>query len=164
MAFKHGGYNTPEYRSWYNMRTRCLNPKATRFENYGGRGIKVCKRWSSFEKFLLDMGPKPTPRHTIDRIDNDGDYRPKNCKWATYAEQAKHKRKPPPQSKSTRAKHANNAMRIKFWKHRTNLKGNGPVEGCPIRKRHVSVRCRHCQAAWTRAWRARRKMASLGVR
>lgn len=70
------------------MRTRCLNPNATGYERWGGRGIKVCDRWNSFEHFLADMGPRPSLEHTLDRIKKDGHYEPGNCRWATKLEQA----------------------------------------------------------------------------
>jgi hypothetical protein len=92
MALRHGdsrgGKRTSEYRSWDCMKQRCLNPNTAGFEHWGGRGIKVCDRWlDSFENFLADMGRKPSPKHSMDRIDNDGDYEPSNCRWATKLEQ-----------------------------------------------------------------------------
>jgi hypothetical protein len=87
---RHGqardGKRTPTYLSWQNMRQRCNNPNVPRWANYGGRGITVCARWNSFESFLADMGERPEGK-TLDRVDNDGNYEPGNCRWATSAEQ-----------------------------------------------------------------------------
>lgn len=76
------------------MKRRCYAPSAIEFKNYGGRGIKVCDRWrDSFENFLEDMGPPPSPRHTIDRINSDGNYEPSNCRWADKKTQARNTRR-----------------------------------------------------------------------
>jgi len=84
----HGQEGSAEYRCWQNLKTRCLNRKYKQYSDYGGRGIKVCDRWKdSFENFYKDMGPKPGPNYSIDRINNDGNYEPGNCRWGTCEEQ-----------------------------------------------------------------------------
>lgn len=102
------GNRTREYSSWASMNNRCFNPTNKKFPRYGARGIKVCERWKDFAMFLEDMGIRPAGT-TIERIDNDGDYTPENCKWATSAEQSRNK------SNSRRISYGGSSKTVTEW-------------------------------------------------
>ncbi len=89
----HGMRYSTEYESWRGAKSRCDRPTHRRYKDYGGRGIKFCKEWETFGGFYADMGDKPSPQHSLDRIDNGGDYCKDNCRWATPTEQANNVRK-----------------------------------------------------------------------
>lgn len=85
-SYKHGWANTPTYRVWTSMLSRCRDVRNASYPRYGGRGIGVCERWAAFKNFLEDMGERPSLDHQIDRRDPDGNYEPSNCRWITRAE------------------------------------------------------------------------------
>lgn len=93
--YKHGGYfggkERAEHYIWRSMIARCTNPNNKTFLYYGGRGVKVCKRWMKYENFIHDMGERPSDGHSLERINTNGDYKPSNCRWATRSEQQKNK-------------------------------------------------------------------------
>lgn len=84
---KHGLSKTPEYKVWRAMFQRCEDRSSKSYRRYGGRGISICGRWRTFENFLADMGKRPSKTHSIDRVNNDGNYEPSNCRWATRKQQ-----------------------------------------------------------------------------
>jgi len=91
---KHGMYKTKEYHCWLNLKTRCYRESYRDYQHYGGRGISVCDRWlKNFENFYTDMGPRPSDKHSIDRINVNGNYEPSNCRWTTRSKQNANKRK-----------------------------------------------------------------------
>ena len=87
----HGLTNTAEYATWRDMRKRCRDPEFKSYHLYGGKGIKVCERWDNFENFLADMGPKPGPKYSIERLDGSKGYSPENCVWADWKTQARNR-------------------------------------------------------------------------
>ena len=111
----HGLTATPEHISWVAMRGRCLNLNNRAYARYGGRGITVCREWESFERFLADMGPRPSPAHSLDRIDNNGPYSPENCRWATRTEQSRNRRSVP------RYEHEGISLTLPEWAERTGI-------------------------------------------
>jgi hypothetical protein len=89
---ENSDHPTTEYLAWANMLRRCQNPNNPGYHNYGGRGILVCERWKSYDNFLVDLGRKPSPEHTLDRVNNNGNYEPGNCVWQLWPEQCVNKR------------------------------------------------------------------------
>ncbi len=116
-GFKHGYVGTPTYRVWQGMRKRCYNPENKSYHNYGGRGISVCDRWLTFENFLEDMGERPDGL-TIERVDNNGDYEPGNCRWASRAEQSRNTRR------NRLLTHGGETLCMKTWSERAGIDSN----------------------------------------
>lgn len=110
----HGMSHTPTYVSWNSMRQRCLNPKNPNYRDYGGRGIVCCDRWSSFEAFLADMGVRPAGT-TLEREDNDGNYEPGNCRWATPTSQSRNRRN------NLRITHEGETLLLADWSRRLGV-------------------------------------------
>lgn len=113
---KHGMHGSREYRSWDAMKNRCTNHSHKHFSRYGGRGITFCDRWSDFKNFIADMGPMPAGNYTIDRKDNNGNYCPENCVWATRKEQARNR------NCLKRFTHDGKTLTITEWSEITGIK------------------------------------------
>lgn len=112
----HGLSYTPEYRAWQQMRLRCLDPQHRAYPRYGGRGITICDRWKdSPENFVADMGPRPSPRHEIDRVDNDRGYEPDNCRWATRKTNSRNRRS------NRMLTHRGETLALAEWCERLNI-------------------------------------------
>ena len=110
MATTHGLSKTVENKAWRAMKNRALNPNATKYHRYGGRGITVCARWMTFENFYADMGLRPSSDHSLDRVDNDGPYSPENCRWATRKEQMR--------NQSCGKNNVSGVLGVSFYKNR----------------------------------------------
>jgi hypothetical protein len=120
-TYKHGSdrrnSRSKEYSIWLGMRDRCNNPNNRAYPDYGGRGIQVCARWNDYDLFFQDMGKMPSPKHSIDRFpNNDGNYEPENCRWATTAEQRRNG------SKIISLTHKGVTMCLKDWCTKLQLK------------------------------------------
>jgi len=125
----HGMGRSPEYKAWHAMIHRCTKKDDKNYHHYGGRGIGVCERWSvSFEAFYQDMGPRPNPSYSLDRIDNNGNYEPNNCRWATVQEQGNNRRT------NTKITFKGQTMSIAQWSQVTGI--------------DTSNLCKRIQAGW----------------
>lgn len=116
LSTKHGMAKSAEFRSWTHAKARCANPEDKSYPQYGGRGISMCARWlESFQNFFADMGPKPSKLHSLDRINNNGNYEPGNCRWATRTTQNRNTRK------NTFITHDGETLTIAEWSKKTGI-------------------------------------------
>lgn len=114
-ATNHGMTGSSEFMIWNQMRDRCRRPAHHAFHRYGGRGISVCERWESFENFFKDMGARPSSEHSLDRIDNNADYSPENCRWTTAKTQSRN------QERTVLLTHMGKTQCIMDWAIETGL-------------------------------------------
>jgi hypothetical protein len=105
------------WRVWTNIRSRCNHKGRSDYAHYGARGIRVCAEWRSYARFLADMGPRPSEKHTIDRLDNDRGYEPGNCRWATMLEQENNRRN------NIKLTHDGETMNMSQWARRYGMSG-----------------------------------------
>lgn len=134
---KRAGRTSPTYHSWVEMRRRCLTTTFARYKDYGGRGITICDRWlESFVNFLADMGERPAGL-TLDRIDNDGNYEPGNCRWATQSEQVRNQRPRNHERDPDLCKHGHRLLIVGVWRNGGRLTC---AECCKISKRRYAAK------------------------
>jgi len=152
--------NHPLYAVWCDMRRRCRSPKDPGYQHYGGRGISVCKEWNeSFHKFVADMGPRPAG-YVIDRINNDGNYEPGNCRWTTVLENARNRRYPRRMKQTAEKMHAAwKRLARQIRREKTVFKCGHPYVPANIywRPKHRSNYCKQCRNESTNAAHKRRR-------
>lgn len=141
--YKHGMARTVEYTTWRSMKQRCYVPGMVQYKDYGGRGIKVCERWkNSFVNFFEDMGKRPAKGYSLDRINNDGDYEPSNCRWATQSQQRLNARRPLSRKDNTSGTvGVNYDNHIGYWRARVQIGGKRVSLGT-FKTRDDAVRAR----------------------
>jgi hypothetical protein len=142
----HTKKETPEYTSWRGMKSRCLNKNSENYYKYGAKGVSICESWMHYENFLRDMGRRPSALHSIDRIDNRGNYEPSNCRWSTPKEQAENRRS------SIKITIGDETLPASRWESRMGLKpkliakriwaGWNPIKAVltPVRKRTQRIK------------------------
>lgn len=178
--YKTAKQNKPLYAIWNGMMARCYNEKHEAYANYGGRGITVCERWKNYDNFVADMGARPSPQHTIDRINNDMGYELSNCRWATRKEQNRNR------SDNTLITYKGETLTVTEWAERLGIASNTMFNRLSRWKDLEKVMnytptaktcraglhsydatqnegCPECEAAWKRGYRERKKAATAAT-